>query len=83
MTTDLATIRARAAEHQDALDLAVRYLTPQHLAARWLCSVSTVKAIPRDELPYKEIGRGRLLKRRRFHPDDVAAYEARDREVPG
>jgi hypothetical protein len=77
--TDLATIRQRAREHQDDLDLALVYLTPQDLTKRWQVSITTVKAIPRDELPYKEIGRGVHLKRRRYNPLDVEAFESRDR----
>jgi hypothetical protein len=79
MTADLATIRQRAREHQEEIDLALVYLTCQQLAKRWQIHASTVRAIPRDLLPYKEIGNGRHLRHRRYHPKDVEAYEARDR----
>lgn len=72
--SDLATLRQRADAHE--ADLAVRYLTPAQLAARWQVSVQTVRDIPRAELPYTEFGRGRLHRRRRYHPDHVVAYEA-------
>jgi len=75
--TDLAVLRSRAAAHQDEIDLSIRYLTPSQLAARWQVSVSTVRDIPRDDLPYTEIGRGRLHRRRRYHPGRVAEYEVR------
>ncbi len=77
MTTDLMTIRARAAAHQEEIDRATRFLTPQDLARRWSLSVSTIRDIPRDELPFYEFGTGRLHKRRRYAPADVAAFEAR------
>lgn len=70
---ELAQIRARAAAHQEALD--PTWLTPQLLAARWGVSVTTVRDIPRAELPYKEFGRGLKLRRRRYSPQAVAAYE--------
>lgn len=78
LTSRLGTIRARAQDHQLEID-SVRWFTPQRLAARWDLSVTTVAAIPREQLPYKEFGAGTELKRRRYHPDDVAAYEASDR----
>jgi len=77
---DLATLRAKARSHQADIDLRVQYLKPRQLAARWQVAVSTVHGIPRDLLPYMEQGNGALLKRRRYHPDDVAAYEQRYRE---
>jgi hypothetical protein len=77
--SDLAAIRARAAEHETDLDRDVRYLTAAQLAERWSCHASTVRDIPRDELPYLEIGGGRAKHHRRYRPSDVAAYEARSR----
>jgi hypothetical protein len=74
----LQEIRTRARAHQAEIDLSVRYLTVQNLAGRWSVAESTVRDIPRDQLPYKEFGKKRL-KRRRYHPADVAAYEERDR----
>jgi len=78
-TPALSMLRARAAVHEADLDQDLVYWKPQELADRWQCSPSTVKAIPRDELPFREIGRGRKLRRRRYHPADVERYEARDR----
>lgn len=83
MTTDqlpsrMATIRSRAREHQEELE-SVRWFTPERLAARWEISETTVREIARDQLPYKEFGSGTQKKRRRYHPDDVAAFEASGR----
>jgi hypothetical protein len=83
MAASLQPIRERARAHQADLDLAVSYFTVQKLAARWDIAESTVRDIPREQLPYKEFGRGIKLKRRRYHPDDVLAYEARDRKTEG
>jgi hypothetical protein len=79
MATSLQEFRDRARVHQDDLDLRIKYFTPQKLAERWELAVSTVRDIPRDLLPYKEFGSGPKLKRRRYHPDDVLAFEALDR----
>lgn len=76
----LQEIRARARSHQAEIDLSVVYFTVQKLAARWDIAESTVRDIPRDQLPYKEFGKKRL-KRRRYHPADVFAYEERDRQA--
>lgn len=77
--SDLAVLRARAEAHETDLDVGSVFLTPQQLAERWHCSASTVKTIPRDELPFLEIGTGRKYRRRRYRPQDVAAYEAAHR----
>lgn len=79
MSASLQPYRDRARAHQEDIELKVTYYTPQKLAQRWEISVSTVRDIPRDELPYKEFGAGPKLKRRRYHPDDVIAFEATDR----
>jgi hypothetical protein len=79
MGTSLQGYRDRARLHQEELDLSVKFFTPAKLAARWDVSLSTVRDIPREELPYKEFGAGTKLKRRRYHPDDVVAFEATDR----
>jgi hypothetical protein len=76
---DLATIRQRAREHQEEIDLTTRFLSPKTLAERWGMSATTVLAIPADELPYTPIGRGRLKQHRRYAPVDVASYETRRR----
>lgn len=76
---NLQQYRDRAREHQVELELKIKYFTPQKLADRWEISVSSVRDIPRELLPYKEFGAGRILKRRRYHPDDVFAFEATDR----
>lgn len=80
MASALQPIRERARAHQAELDLAVNSFTVQDLAARWKIAESTVRDIPRSDLPYMEFGRGRKLKRRRYHPEDVLAHEARERE---
>lgn len=81
MATSMQPIRDRARAHQADLELAVSYFTVQKLAERWNISESTVRDIARDRLPYKEFGKGRKLKRRRYHPDDVFAFEAADRKT--
>jgi hypothetical protein len=80
MSASLQPIRERARAHQAEIDLAAVSYTVQDLAARWKIAESTVRDIPRDRLPYMEFGRGRKLKRRRYHPADVLAYEASERE---
>lgn len=72
---DLAAIRERRLRHEEEM-LSVHWFTPAILAARWGVSETTVREIPLDELRYKEFGSGKQLKRRRYHPDWVAAYEA-------
>lgn len=70
-----ARIRERRQQHEEEL-LSLHWFTPAILAARWGISETTVREIAADELPYKEFGAGMKLKRRRYHPDDVARYEA-------
>lgn len=77
MPDELESIRRAAAEHQREIDVVRTWLKPAQLATRWNVSVSTVKAIPASELPFKEFGRGLKLKRRRYDPADVDAYEQR------
>lgn len=72
----LDELRAKAAAHQNHIDRNTKWLDVKTLAARWGCSPSTVRAIPSHLLPFMNIGTGLERERRRFHPDDVAAYEA-------
>lgn len=72
----LDELRAKAAAHQQHLDRNTKYLDVQALASRWGCSLTTVRAIPNTLLPYLNIGTGLVRERRRYHPDDVYAYEA-------
>lgn len=81
MRDALSIVRERAKQHAEDLDAAT-WLTVSDLAARWRVSRATVRAIPRDVLPFKEFGGGQKLHRRRYHPATVAAYEA-DGRVPG
>lgn len=74
----IATIRGRARAHQEELE-SVRWFTAARLKSRWDLSLTTIYEIPREQLPYKEFGTGKKLKRRRYHPDDVAAFEASGR----
>lgn len=76
MTDLIARIRERRQQHEDEM-LSATWFTPALLAARWGISETTVREIPADQLPYKEFGAGEQLKRRRYRPDDVAAFEAR------
>lgn len=73
----LDTIRDRAQEHEDELE-SRRWWTPQKLADRWDVAVSTVTAIPFEQLRYKEFGSGKKLKRRRYKPEWVQAFEDSD-----
>jgi hypothetical protein len=79
MTADLAAIRQRAREHQEEIDLAVRFLSPKTVAERWDMSVTAVLAIPREDLPYTVINAGKVKHHRRYDPRDVVAYETRRR----
>lgn len=72
----LADLRAKAEAHQQHLDRNTTYLDVLELAKRWGCSPNTVRAIPSGLLPYLNIGTGLVRERRRFHPDDVCAYES-------
>jgi hypothetical protein len=76
MAQDMSVYRERAQAHQRVLDLKIKYLSPGHLAARWNRSRSSIMEIPYEQLPYMEYG-GPVLHRRRYHPDDVLAYEER------
>jgi hypothetical protein len=73
---DLATVRDRAQRHQDELDRNTRFYTVGDLAARWRCAKGTVRSISKLALPYTNLGHGLKRELRRYHPDDVAAYEA-------
>ena len=73
-------LRAKAEAHQAYLDRNTKYFTVDDLRRRWACAASTVRAIPRTVLPWKNVGRGLVKESRRYHPDDVYAYEQRDRE---
>lgn len=46
------------------------------LAEKWGVAFDTVKAIPREKLPYLTFGGSRI---RRYDPDDVAAYEENEK----
>lgn len=72
---DLSTIRERAEQHQRDLDQQRTSLVPDDLAKRWSLSVSTVKDIPFDRLPYLRFGKGG--KRRRYRLADVESFERR------
>ncbi len=69
-------LRARADAHQIYLDRNTKFFTVKDLAARWGCAANTVRAIPVSLLPYLNIGMGLQRESRRYHPDDVYAYEA-------
>jgi hypothetical protein len=76
MPDPLDVIRAKAQRHQDEIDRDTRFFTVADLAARWGVSKNTVRAIPADQLPHKNLGSGLVRECRRYHPADVAAYEA-------
>jgi hypothetical protein len=71
-------LRARQREHARRLE-SVLFAKASELAARWNADVETVHAIPREKLPYMEIGKS---KSRRYDPRDVEAYEQAEKQ-PG
>ena len=75
----LAELRAKSDSHQAHLDRNTTFLTLKALAARWGCSTNTVRAIPATVLPWVNIGSGLVREARRYHPDDVMAYEMAQR----
>jgi hypothetical protein len=74
----LAELRALAAEHGRQIE-AVTWLRVNDLAVRWAVSPNTVRAVPREQLPYLLFGRSR---QRRYDPRDVEAFEARAKNDP-
>jgi hypothetical protein len=70
--TNAEEIRARARAHARQIE-AVLWMTAQDLAVRWGVSVGFVRKIDPKQLPYMTLGSSRV---RRYHPDDVAAFEA-------
>ena len=74
----VSEIRAEAAAHARQIE-AVLWMETRDLAARWGVSLSTVRKIPRDKLPYLTLGETHV---RRYHPDDVAAFETASRQEP-
>jgi hypothetical protein len=77
----LATIRERAAEHQEELE-SQRWWKPKQLADRWGIAVTTVYDIPASELPFKTFGKGKKFPRRRYSPAAVEKFEASG-NIPG
>jgi hypothetical protein len=77
MPTSLDEVRARAQRHQDELDRNTRFLSAMDLKRRWGCCLQTVRAIPKRDLPYLNLGRGLVRELRRYRPADVEAYEAK------
>ncbi len=68
----MGSLSQRRQAHEEALPT-FPWLTVSDLVAR-LCD------IPAEELPYKEFRRpGSQRAYRRYHPDDVAAYEGQRR----
>jgi hypothetical protein len=75
----MGSLSDRRQAHEEALPT-FPWLTVSDLVARWRLSRATVCVIPAEELPYKEFGRpGSQRARRRYHPDDVSAYEGQRR----
>lgn len=71
MSRSLDELRAAAREHARQLE-AVRWATVKDLAERWKVSTTTVRKIPRSELPYLTLGASAV---RRYDPSDVECYE--------
>jgi hypothetical protein len=80
---DLTALAERAQRHQDELDRDVKFFTIADLAKRWRCAKSTVRDIPFDDLPWKNLGRGLQREARRYHPQDVVAFENAGAGTPG
>lgn len=79
MTAPVRTIpelREDAARRNLALDPSAAF-TVRELAQRWKLGETTVRDIPRDELPYMEFGSGLRHRRRRYPRAAVLAYEAK------
>jgi hypothetical protein len=70
----LAELREDAARRNVALDRGASF-TVRELAERWKLGETTVRDIPRDELPYMSFGRGLVHRRRRYRRADVERYE--------
>lgn len=63
--------------HEADVARGAAFLTVADLAARWVCSDTTVRAIPADALPYINVSQGLVKVRRRYKLADVEAYEDR------
>lgn len=74
----VAEMRAGAADHARQLD-SVRWLGVKDLVLRWGIAKATVRAIPRDRLPYLLFGESNV---RRYDPRDVEAYEDAEKRGP-
>lgn len=70
--TDKQALREAARQHARQIE-AVQWLGVQDLAGRWGVGVGTVRKIPRDVLPYLELGDSHI---RRYDPRDVESYES-------
>ncbi|HEY9225217.1 MAG TPA: hypothetical protein VIP11_01135 [Gemmatimonadaceae bacterium] len=79
----LDVLASRAQRHQDEIDRDVVFFTIADLAKRWRCVKSTVREIPFDQLPWKNLGRGLIRESRRYHRADVEAYENAGEGTPG
>jgi len=73
---DLTEQRAASRKHEREIQARTTWLDAALIAESWGVCQNTVRDIPRDELPYMELGRGAQKRRRRYDPADVAAYEA-------
>lgn len=67
-------LRAEGADHNDEI-ASLKWYTVAELAKRWRLAQTTVRAIPIDELKFKEFGSGKKLKRRRYRSDWLESYE--------
>lgn len=62
-----------------AFDPSIRFLTTRDVAKRCGMSAASVLGISSLELPFMEVGGGRLKKHRRYHSADVEAFDVRRR----
>lgn len=77
----MSDIDEKREAHEASLPNARWFSVPQ-LAARWGISETTVRLIPITELRYKEFGAGKKVKRRRYRPEWVEAYENETGQTP-
>lgn len=68
----IADLRAGAEAHARQLE-SIHWLGTKELMLRWGIAKETVRAIPREQLPYLLFGETNI---RRYDPRDVEAFES-------
>jgi hypothetical protein len=77
----IAPLREQARAFNRELEAKASWITVSQLAQRWGVCHSTVRDIPRDQLPFIEFGTGARYRRRRYDPADVQAFEATSKSL--